>query len=1417
MKARAWLLMLGALSAPLIGLALGLRAVAPAPPAVVAQAAPGAAVGALREGQPLASEDEADPGITVGIKKAPTPTCHQAGADARSFSGEPAADPITIAISGTVTGPGGAPVKDVHINVGSYLDWYETETDANGFYSARIETDGFLWFDVLPRLETRLVQFGLRRHGVSESFRQDFTLAHGHLLRLELIGRHGGPLTDGSTSLSVQQLLNNLGPDTYYILPWIAEDECYESVLPPDIYYLLTHNEPEGYHTTRAPFDLRAGDLITEMVLNTSYVHPVPYEPPRADKISFGPADDLGEVEVTGAPGAVLPLAHVLLGNVNSTHQAHVISEGDGSFTATLYAPPGSAILVRHGPPGEVWQQVEYHGENLQRFSGTIINRPHTHTAPAGSAPFAAVGAVSIVEGSADPPAPGSVGAAWALSGWIGEAAGQRLAEDAGATPATTSFSPGDSFEISATIQIQGPAIGAGTDLSSIEVSTQMALMMIYDQRQRPVGSENFSGSNRLTPSGFPIRSAERPLYDLGIEVPVTDLRHREGRTLEGQLAISGQVPEDVPPGIYRPVLRMLCSGVPTTTEWLSGKTLENYRTFLHDEAALPPVVIHTAESDGASAAARRHLIWRLLRDTPVQGTRGTSAREDRDLFQAASFIVTQGAPHAVPLVDARGGERVTYRLEPFLPMISYSERRTPAPPLIPFELPGGRLCVVIREPDGGIRDLGCDPFSQSFLRTITTRAGEELNSNSVQLADVYSLMTGSDRFRIRFEQYGHHVITMTGTVKDIWGATYEGGGTYDVWVAHPLDVDPGVLPMAPLAVGDALNPAVQVYPRVPAQVDVTATLYPDSDPARAVSHTVSGRANLYGFFGGGSGESGSPPALPLTAPGEYRVDLTAVYTDAAGEVYLGAMTWGSVVMTPPDEAQLRAHGQRGVDVWDGVAPQWILFNELCVPNAHLYNPYHNGDIVWSRTSDVACSGDSLIIAATMEDTLGAIASSIRERYDRMGPIIYGPWVDFDTRINVGQIPTFSSTSSGLAPLMAQDDQDQICYSYQSSQRPGVRVREDVTESGHQGCGYWRFDDLYDYQLGVGIEGDLPNDVKFQYVGIVFRDLESGHAEYLGQGTGWVHLSDHDPLGSRVMPPFAGPGNGGWPTEGGPIMTLQGEDVHIFILPTGVRPGAVLEVGNTFRFAGHVMPTLDSRVTATVTAPSGDPHLIDGRANRVGIFYDPGDDFVVDEPGLWSVDVRVWHDGQIGSGDQVYCDPEKPFDPVHPCPSGDVLGSARGPWSGGRYWFYVVPDGSPRLAVSAPSPGFLSFDQEVTPVDVIGPVPGGLSDVTIDYTISMPGFILEHGQVTPSGGDYRIRFDPVALHGDFPNLDLTERDDHLPGLSDTVAVGLLLRGERGGETVYSANTVTIQGERAFVGRALPDLPYDVYLPVVLRG
>ena len=162
--------------------------------------------------------------------------------------------------------------------------------------------------------------------------------------------------------------------------------------------------------------------------------------------------------------------------------------------------------------------------------------------------------------------------------------------------------------------------------------------------------------------------------------------------------------------------------------------------------------------------------------EDPVQGIRGTGALEDRGAFEFAQQIVSQGAPYVMPPVDEHGAA-IAYRLEPYLPMISYADRRIPAKPLIPFDLPGGSLAVIVERPDGSVRDLGSGQFSRSLSRSAATGSGGELNPGTTQVNDFYSLTTGDESFRVTFDQYGRHFIIMQGSVDDIWGHTWVSGG----------------------------------------------------------------------------------------------------------------------------------------------------------------------------------------------------------------------------------------------------------------------------------------------------------------------------------------------------------------------------------------------------------------------------------------------------------------------------------------------------------------------------------------------------------------------------------------------------------------------------------------------------------------
>src|SRR5262249_14357520 len=257
---------------------------------------------------------------------------------------------------------------------------------------------------------------------------------------------------------------------------------------------------------------------------------------------------------------------------------------------------------------------------------------------------------------------------------------------------------------------------------------------------------------------------------------------------------------------------------------------------------------------------------------------------------------------------------------------------------------------------------------------------------------------------------------------------------------------------------------------------------------------------------------------------------------------------------------------------------------------------------------------------------------------------------------------------------------------------------------------------------------------------------------------------------ARVFPPFQG--NGGGPS-GGPIMTLKGRAIDLFIHLTGVRPCSVLEVGDVFTLSGAVGPSPPAVVSSTVIKPDGTKVDFNGRANRVGYYYQPKDNFLVDQPGIWTVDVKVVFDGVTSAG-QV----------VQPFPSGDILGT-----SSGRFTFYVVPRNSVLLAVDSPRSAFLPG---APLLDVRASLPGAVATERAQVTSMMPGFLLSSRDLTIGGGTFSHRHDPVTLSHDSPNLDVPGVNAPIP--ADVITMSLFAQGHAAdGSPVYGARVVALHG------------------------
>ena len=83
----------------------------------------------------------------------------------------------------------------------------------------------------------------------------------------------------------------------------------------------------------------------------------------------------------------------------------------------------------------------------------------------------------------------------------------------------------------------------------------------------------------------------------------------------------------------------------------------------------------------------------------------------------------------------------------------------------------------------------------------------------------------------------------------------------------------------------------------------------------------------------------------------------------------------------------------------------------------------------------------------------------------------------FAERVVVGEAPLFSSRPDGIDPHLDPTKVDLWAYSYRSVQRPSSGS---VKRSGKTTIPspYWRFDDRYADQIGVGAHGDLPGEIK---------------------------------------------------------------------------------------------------------------------------------------------------------------------------------------------------------------------------------------------------------------------------------------------------------------------------------------------------
>lgn len=866
--------------------------------------------------------------------------------------------------------------------------------------------------------------------------------------------------------------------------------------------------------------------------------------------------------------------------------------------------------------------------------------------------------------------------------------------------------------------------------------------------------------SSLLTPSGLAIDNLSGGVMLAEAAADAQQVLRGDGRARFG-LDFAVTLPADLPRGRYVPVFRgfvQFADG--QRIPWESAGLLGGGAGISAHPLTRLPLVLNI----GGLETARLPLA--LFVDNLSNGSRGLLAEEDRGQIALSNRVQFNSPTYILP--PSTSTEVGSYSLEPYLLNQMPNAYDSTAAPLVPLLFPGGRIDTRVERPSGTVDDLGSMPLLQNQLSTAA--ADERAQFGAQSPVDMFRLSAlDSALTEYVFDEYGEYRIAQSVTLDDVWGGRYQGGGTYSLLIAEVMELLPGVLSGTPFEVGDAFNPGVRVAPAVPADVSVRLRVFPLN--GAPVEQVVEGRANRYGYF--------QPNEAPFifSQPGEYVVDYEARYTDADGRLWAASLRGAGVIATP--DGSLLARGARGLpDVPASVSPRpaWFSLNRYAdvigIDGAaqRMYFPYHSGDVAW-----IADGRDGgMLPSLRLHDQRGNYRDWLLSRLD---PPMFAAW-PLEQRAAQQELPVEIYTRSGAiyGPALKPDEIASAGYSYVSALRPGVSARQWV--SGAESLDglplYWDSSDRYNQQMGAGINGDAPGDYLFLFGGVVVRNRQAALSEAAIYGALAVVIDDDDARGQRVFSPDRGGAGGG---DGGPLFEIGGQPVDAFFHPTGARPGDVLTLGRRLVISGQVAPTLPAQVAVTITSPGGSVRQFEGRANAVGYFYAPEQDFAVNEVGVWTVQIAVRHDGATSAG---------PMDA--PILRGGVLGVSEG-----RYSVYVVPETGEMLPWNpllsdTEIPSALAYNFNFT-------APENWSDVRVYRTLSVPGFVVQDGRLNVSGRSFSYQYNPTEISSRFPNIE-TEGRFSGPYVSDMRTLTLVLYGvDEAGQLQSLSRVFTIMHDR----------------------
>ncbi|GAB4529178.1 MAG: hypothetical protein OHK0046_48850 [Anaerolineae bacterium] len=920
-------------------------------------------------------------------------------------------------------------------------------------------------------------------------------------------------------------------------------------------------------------------------------------------------------------------------------------------------------------------------------------------------------------------------------------------------------LNPGDTFTVEMDVVLQVEALAQSLFGLSLlgEIGLQPVIANTADGQENIVALHTNNGwSNVLTPSGLAVDNLRADIPLQVVTVPAPQVVRRGNQLLAG-MRFTITLPDDLPQGVYVPYFRGTAQiGDGEVFRWEDNGVFGVGTGISPQPFTRLPVVLNVGQVEDA------RLVWTLFHDTPSDGSRGILAAEDADAvalsnrvrFNSPTYILPPGA----------------YPLEPYLLNLLPNSYDDMTAPLLPLLFPAGRMTAIVTLPDGTVDDLPDAPFVQNRLST--GEIDERVLFGGQSPLDAYRLATLNALYdSYTFDTYGEYAINLAGFIEDVYGNRYSGGGDYRVLIAELLDLTPGVLPGTPFQLGDTFFAGGHITPQLPAEVDIQITVY-GLDGSVTETRYEDIVANDHGYF------IADDAPLLFQTPGEYVIDYEARYTDDQGRLWAASLRSAGIVASRRDN--LIAHGARGLMGYpalrdDEYRPAWFttaLYPPDTAPQVPpiLNYPYHLGDVAYVQ--DAPNSGIRPVIH--VQDMIGRYAEWL------LGTIpqfisAYG-W-PLDRLIAIDElplIPVLGGAESIYKPPLRPDFVVNDAYTYISAVRPDVTLRQYVAGSNDTALPlYWNGNDPFNRQIGAGVTGNRPGDFAFLFGGAVVRNAEINLAETAAYAALAVTTAEDDT--ARIYPPYRGAAGG---ADGGPLLTVGNTPVDMFFHPTGVRPAQVMRVNERMAIAGQVAPTLPSIVDVLITAPNGQTRQFSGQTNATGYYYDPGQDFEVDVPGVWTVQLIVTPAGESSAG---LVEP--------PLPRGGVLGVP-------DYTFrvYVLPENAPPLDWSQGGDVDTAFRAAV-PFNFGVNIPADWQNVENFYIVKTDSMVYETGSLRRLGNVLNYQYSPRNLANIAENIEF-EGEGVGASSADVVTVTFVVTGtEPAGNFAIRTRTFTILHDR----------------------